>query len=187
MNGAFDEFVSEVRTGGRVCTFAAGDDFPLYPVPGGRAVPFWSSRARIELVHASDAQYSRYCIFEMSAADFLDWLAQLGEEGFRVGLNWNENGLTGEDVAAKDLRAALEAPPASAGAASASGRPAAGATGPARGRATPRSDSPARDSGGRRTPRGARSSDGPRKSGAIRKPARGRPNRRGGRKPRGRA
>jgi hypothetical protein len=160
-------FCAEVARGGSVFSFTVEETFPVYPVDGGRAraVPFWSTRRRADDVRASHDQYERYAVAEIPAAEFLEWLTQLGDEGFRIGLNWDASGMMGPDVQAGELRFALEATLRSA----ASSKPAGGkpaAREPARpdrarraepaGKPRPKRAAERRSRPGRRKPRGGR-------------------------------
>jgi hypothetical protein len=103
-------FCRDVVRGGAVYSFTAEETFPVYPVDSGRAraVPFWSTSRRARAVRGSHEQYTRYAIARVAADEFLAWLVQLRDDGYRVGLNWSADGLTGPDVPAGELHFALE-------------------------------------------------------------------------------
>lgn len=92
-------FYKEATKAGRVWTIRDSSGFPA---PGGdasRAMPFWSSRSRVEKIIASVPTYRGFDPFEIELPTFLDrWLPGLERDGLKAGLNWSGDRAVGYDV-----------------------------------------------------------------------------------------
>lgn len=77
---------------------ANGIPAPL--VDGGRrAMPFWSTRQRVERVISAVPAYAGFVPRRLSLAEFESrWLAGMERDGLLVGINWSGAGATGYDV-----------------------------------------------------------------------------------------
>src|SRR3981081_311900 len=102
-----DKFKEQVVSEERAFTFRAGGQLLLYRVGSGGAVPFWSSRARLETIQKRFPKYRHWQIRELSLADFWRCLGNLERDGIHVGVNWSGPQLTGYDVPVAELRAGL--------------------------------------------------------------------------------
>jgi hypothetical protein len=92
-------FYREVMQKRRVWTLMDESGFPAPISAGGRAIPFWSSLSRVELVIEKVAAYKGFTAVEMDLAVFLEqWIPGLSRDEMRVGMNWS-----GEDVVGYDL------------------------------------------------------------------------------------
>ena len=79
------DFYSEVTSGGRVWTIRDAGGFPAPQGDGSRAMPFWSSRERVERVIASVPAYRAFDPFEIDLEAFLSrWLPGLDRDGLKV-------------------------------------------------------------------------------------------------------
>ncbi len=104
----YSKFCSEVAQKRCVFTFTEQGGLLIYPVQGQEVLPFWSSRSRLEKIQASHPKYQRYQIAEYSWPEFESRLHQMEGDGIHAGVNWSGQRLTGYNVAAAELRAALE-------------------------------------------------------------------------------
>lgn len=104
----YSKFCSEVAQKQCVFTFTEQGGLLIYPVQGQEVLPFWSSRSRLEKIQASHPKYQRYQISVYSWPEFESRLRQMEGDGIHAGVNWSGRRLTGYNVAAADLRAALE-------------------------------------------------------------------------------
>ncbi len=72
---------------------------------GRRAMPFWSSRARVEKVIAEVPAYGGFRARELRLEEFVSrWLDGLERDGLLVGVNWSGGSATGYDVEPRDVR-----------------------------------------------------------------------------------
>ncbi len=79
------------------------------PISNGGAVPFWSSRSRVEKVQRIHAKYAAFEIDEIPLDTFLtELLLRFDADGTRVGTNWSGPRLTGFDYSVTDVRKNLE-------------------------------------------------------------------------------
>jgi hypothetical protein len=84
------------------------------PAPAGecgvRAMPFWSSLARVRTVIAEVPAYAGFVPVQLCWAEYRDrWLPGLARDGLRVGVNWSGRMATGYDVEPAAVRASVEA------------------------------------------------------------------------------
>jgi hypothetical protein len=102
-----DKFKEQVVTEERAFTVRDDGQLLVYRVGSGEAVPFWSSRSRVETIQKRFPKYRRWQISELSLADFWRCLHNLERDGIHVGVNWSGQQLTGFDVSVAELRAGL--------------------------------------------------------------------------------
>lgn len=104
------DFYREAASEGRVWTIRDSEGFPAPQGDGGRAMPFWSSRERVERVIARVPAFRVFDPFEIDLAAFIGrWLPGLDRDGLKVGLNWSGDRAMGYDVEPKSVLAALAA------------------------------------------------------------------------------
>ena len=104
---AFYEQVAKDRS---VWTIRDASGFPAPATrDGGRAMPFWSSRSRVELVIATDPAYRDFEPVNVSWDEFLaKWIPGLEAEDLLVGVNWSGPRATGYDLEPDKLVQAVE-------------------------------------------------------------------------------
>lgn len=99
-----DAFYREVIEHATVWGVRDADGFPAPETPEGRAMPFWSLRARAERIVASVPAYSGFEIVPLRLAEWrARWLPGLQRDRIRVGLNWSGDRATGFDIPAEDV------------------------------------------------------------------------------------
>ena len=104
------EFYREATREGRVWTIRDAGGFPAPQGDGARAMPFWSSRARVERVIERVPAYRDFDPFEIDLAGFMGrWLPGLDRDGLKVGVNWSGDRAMGYDVEPKSVLTALAA------------------------------------------------------------------------------
>jgi len=104
------DFYREATSEGRVWTVRDAAGFPAPQGDGGRAMPFWSSRERVERVIARVPAYQAFDPFDMDLAAFTSrWLPGLDRDGLKVGLNWSGDRALGYDVEPNSVLAGLKA------------------------------------------------------------------------------
>lgn len=104
------DFYREVTSNGRVWTIRDAGGFPAPQGDGRRAMPFWSSRERVERVIARVPAYRAFDPFEIDLAAFIGrWLPGLERDGLKVGVNWSGDRAMGYDVEPNTVLAALTA------------------------------------------------------------------------------
>jgi hypothetical protein len=92
-------FYKEAVRAGRVWTIRDDAGFPAPKGDGARAMPFWSSRSRVEKITASVPAYTNFAPFEIELPLFLErWLPGLQRDGLKAGLNWSGERAAGYDV-----------------------------------------------------------------------------------------
>lgn len=102
-------FYREVARHGTVWGIRDGQGYPAPQTPEGRAMPFWSSLARVERVIASVPAYRGFTPVALMWDDFRDtWLPKLEEDGLRVGVNWTGARATGYDLTPAEVRRLVE-------------------------------------------------------------------------------
>ena len=79
-----------------------------FPAPlngdGARAMPFWSTRSRAEVVVANVVAYAGFEPVEVPLERWkAEWLPGLERDGLLVGLNWAGDRAQGYDVTAADV------------------------------------------------------------------------------------
>ena len=104
----YDKFREQVVTDERVFTFTDRGELLVYPIHSGEAVPFWSSRSRLEVIQKRLPKYRQWEITELSFIEFWSRLRELEQEGVQVGVNWSGERLIGYNVSIPDLRAGLK-------------------------------------------------------------------------------
>lgn len=85
-----------------------------FPAPmtssGQRAMPFWSSKSRVERIIATVPAYAGFTPHEIGWDDFAkDWAKDLEKDGLLVGVNWSGSRATGYDMSTNELVAKIEA------------------------------------------------------------------------------
>jgi hypothetical protein len=102
-------FYREVAISGRIWTIRDAGGFPAPLGDAVRAMPFWSSRNRVELIISALPTYASFTPVELSLSEFLErWLPGLTRDNLRVGLNWSGDRATGYDVDPSTVAAAIE-------------------------------------------------------------------------------
>jgi hypothetical protein len=92
-------FYNEVAASGRVWTLRDDTGFPAPIGEGGRAMPFWSSQNRVELIICQVPAYAGFTPAELDLEVFLGrWIPGLMRDNLRVGLNWSGSRAAGYDV-----------------------------------------------------------------------------------------
>lgn len=77
---------------------------------GKRAMPFWSSRSRVEKIIKTVPAYSAFRPFELTWEEFRDeWLPDLERKGYLIGINWSGPRALGFDLEPASVRNAVEA------------------------------------------------------------------------------
>ena len=104
----YDKFKEQAVREGHVFTFTAKGEYPVFKIAGSEAIPFWSSRSRLEKIQRGYPKYKRYEIKEMSLSAFLEWIPELDKGEVRIGANWSGKTLKGYDVECKDLLRGLQ-------------------------------------------------------------------------------
>jgi Protein of unknown function (DUF2750) len=97
---------ADVRANGTVWTVEDDDGIPTPSNPEGRrAMPFWSTRSRVEKVISSVPAYAHSRPRELTLEEFRTrWLDGLKRDGLLVGINWSGASATGYDVEPQDVR-----------------------------------------------------------------------------------
>jgi hypothetical protein len=102
-------FYREVALERRVWSLRDSGGIPAPRGDGGRSMPFWSSRRRVETIIKNVAAYHGFEPFEIPLADFLQrWLPGLERDGLKVGVNWNGTRAIGYDVEPKNVELAIK-------------------------------------------------------------------------------
>jgi Protein of unknown function (DUF2750) len=104
----YDKFKQQVVADGLAWTFTEADDYLVFPVREGEAVPFWSSQSRLKKVCKYHPKYSRYQQVSLPLAEFLELLPRLQADKVSIGVNWSGERLVGYDVSADSLLAGLQ-------------------------------------------------------------------------------
>ena len=96
----------DVRTGASVWTVEDDNGIPAPEnAEGRRAMPFWSSRSRVERIVATVPEYAGFRPREVPLDEYRSrWLDGLERDGLLVGVNWSGSGATGYDVEPGDVR-----------------------------------------------------------------------------------
>jgi hypothetical protein len=104
---AFYEQVAKDRS---VWTIKDANGFPApATLSGARAMPFWSSRSRVERVIETDPAYRYFEPVNVSWDEFLaKWIPGLEADGLLVGVNWSGPRATGYDLEPDKLVRAVE-------------------------------------------------------------------------------
>jgi hypothetical protein len=102
---------TDVRATGRLWTVEDDDGIPApIKAEGRRAMPFWSTRSRVEKIIASVPAYANFRPVEVSLKEFGNrWLDELERDGLLVGINWSGPAATGYDVEPAEVRGWLNA------------------------------------------------------------------------------
>lgn len=104
---AFYRDVTQERT---AWTLRDARGFPAPQGDGSRAMPFWSSRSRVERITETVPAYAGFSPIEIPLADFLErWLPGLERDGLKAGLNWSGERATGYDVDPRVVAAGIGA------------------------------------------------------------------------------
>jgi len=102
-------FYGEVAKTRRLWSIRDANGFPAPETPEGRAMPFWSSLARVERIVESVPAYVGFSPVELTWDDFSStWLPSLERDGLRVGLNWTGDRAIGYDLAPSEVRTNIE-------------------------------------------------------------------------------
>jgi hypothetical protein len=103
-------FRKDILESGKVFTL---EDDGGHPAPetaeGRRAMPFWSTRSRVEKIIATVEAYAGFRVAEWTLEEFEEELANLEDAEMLVGVNWSGSSATGYDVEPADVRGWLEA------------------------------------------------------------------------------
>ena len=104
-------FYEQVATSGSVWTIRDSGGFPA-PLnsDGIRAMPFWSSLSRAELIIKNVAAYKGFYPVEISWQDFKSkWVPGLEKDGELVGVNWSGDRAKGYDLSPATVVSNVEA------------------------------------------------------------------------------
>jgi hypothetical protein len=104
-------FYREVAQKRETWTLRDAGGFPTSPGSSGkRAMPFWSSRSRVEKIIETVRAYHGFTPHCLTWQQFCDsWLPGLEKDGLLVGVNWSGDRALGYDVEPAELRANVEA------------------------------------------------------------------------------
>ena len=104
------QFFDDVAASGRVWTLRDAGGFPSPPGDGGRAMPFWSSLSRVELIISRVDAYKEFEPVELALSVFLErWIPGLERDGLKVGVNWSGARAMGYDFAPGEVTEAIRA------------------------------------------------------------------------------
>ncbi len=102
-------FYSDVAQCGCVYTLRDNGGYPAPVGDRSRAMPFWSSRARVEKITRTIPAYRNFEPVELELSTFMErWLPGLEKDALKVGLNWSGPGAAGYDVEPRNVRIALD-------------------------------------------------------------------------------
>jgi hypothetical protein len=102
-------FYSDVVVRGYVYTLRDASGYPAPDGDGGRAMPFWSSRTRVEKIIKTVPAYQNFEPVELELSTFIErWLPGLERDGLKVGVNWSGPRASGHDVEPQNVRIALD-------------------------------------------------------------------------------
>jgi hypothetical protein len=89
---------TDVRATGRLWTVEDDDGVPApITADGRRAMPFWSTRSRVEKLIAAVPDYEDFRPRELTVEEFgTRWLDGLERDGLLVGINWSGAAATGQ-------------------------------------------------------------------------------------------
>lgn len=96
----WNAFLKEVIKNQSVWTIRDEDGFPE-PLnsEGKRAMPFWSTRKRVEKIIETVESYSHFTIYQISLEEFKQrWLAGMKRDSILVGVNWSGTSALGFDI-----------------------------------------------------------------------------------------
>jgi hypothetical protein len=101
-------FYRELMRSRRVWTVMDESGLPAPISAGGRAIPFWSTLKRVELVLEKVSAFRGFTAVELDIDVFFgQWLTGLARDQMRVGLNWSGEGVVCYDVDPKEVSARL--------------------------------------------------------------------------------
>lgn len=103
-------FFKEVSESGVVWAIKDDNGFPA-PLgeSGVRAMPFWSSKRRVQEIIRNVPAYKNFLPVELELTVFKErWLAGLTKDKINVGVNWSGNCATGYDLNSEDVSKNLE-------------------------------------------------------------------------------
>ncbi len=102
-------FYGEVAKTGVLWTLRDDKGFPAPITPAGkRAMPFWSSRSRVERIIAKVPVYDGFRPYEISWDDFQKkWLPGLERDGMMAGVNWSGLRAVGFDIEPRRLQQSI--------------------------------------------------------------------------------
>jgi hypothetical protein len=97
---------ADVRANGTLWTVEDDDGIPAPSnAERRRAMPFWSTRSRVEKVTASVPAYARFRPRELTLEEFQTrWLDGVEHDRLLVGINWLGASATGYDVEPQGVR-----------------------------------------------------------------------------------
>jgi hypothetical protein len=102
-------FYKDVARNRRLWAIKDEDGFPAPKSDEGRAMPFWSTRSRVERVIAKVPAYAGFSPIELTWEDFKGhWLPGLERDGLRVGVNWSGPRATGYDLLPSEVERNVE-------------------------------------------------------------------------------
>lgn len=104
-------FFREIAKNNAVWTIRDAGGFPApETVEGRRAMPFWSSLRRAEMIIRNVTAYAAFEPVEITVEVFRTrWLQGLIKDGFLVGVNWSGTSATGYDMEPSAVAARLSA------------------------------------------------------------------------------
>jgi hypothetical protein len=99
-----NEFYKQVAASRIVWTIRDEAGIPVPESDGIRAMPFWSSFSRAELIIQTVPDYSGFSPMEISWQDFKDkWGPGLTKDGVLAGVNWSGSTASGFDLYPEEL------------------------------------------------------------------------------------
>lgn len=110
MASALETFAHEVSQSERIFIVRDKRGVPAPIAPGGRrALPAWSTRARVERIIAKDGEFAGFEAEELRWEDFRDtWIPRCEKNNWLVGVNWAGEGAIGIDVEPAEVVTAVE-------------------------------------------------------------------------------
>lgn len=105
-----DAFYREALQHETVWSIRDARGFPAPETPEGRAMPFWSSKARATRIVEAVPAYRGFEVVSIPLADWRSrWLPGLERDGVRAGLNWSGSAVAGYDISPEDVERNLSA------------------------------------------------------------------------------
>jgi len=99
-----NEFYKQVAATGIVWTIRDDAGIPVPESDGAKAMPFWSSQSRAELIIQEVPDYHGFTPMEISWQDFKDkWAPGLTRDGLLAGVNWSGSTASGYDMYPAEL------------------------------------------------------------------------------------
>ena len=103
-------FAKDIARSMTVFTLRDAGGYPAHMnASGERAMPFWSSLARVKKIIETVPAYANFEPEQISWAKFRDeWLPECKEEGLLIGVNWSGPRALGYDLPPDSVRERIE-------------------------------------------------------------------------------